>query len=206
MTAIATRPRPAPSPPDTGVRPRRWTRQEFHRATELGLFGPEERLELLDGEVLAKMTQNAPHALAILSAVEVLAAAFGAGNHVRPQMPLILDDESEPQPDVLVVAGTRFDYLASHPKPENVRLLVEVSDTTLRFDRGRKQRAYARAGVPEYWVLNLLHRQLEVYRNPAGSRYRSVTGYSEQETVTPLAAPHATLRVADLLPPPTGAG
>ncbi len=79
--------------------------------------------------------------------------------------------------------------------------MVEVSDTTLRLDRGRKQAAYARSGVREYWIINLLHRQVEVYRDPSGSRYRSVTVYSEQGVITPLTVPNVSVRVSDLLPP-----
>lgn len=82
-----------------------------------------------------------------------------------------------------------------------MRLLIEVSDTTLQFDRERKQEAYSQAGVTEYWILNLRDRQLEVYREPAGSRYQSVTVYGEHESVTPLAAPHSAVRVGYLLPP-----
>src|SRR5207244_2898413 len=122
----------------------------------LGLFRPEERLELLDGEILERMSpQKPPHAEGILGVVDALGPAFGPGYHVRPQLPLILDDGSEPEPDVAVVVGTRRDYGAESPRVAHVRLVVEVADTTLRFDRGRKQRAYARAGILEYWILNL---------------------------------------------------
>jgi Uma2 family endonuclease len=114
---------------------------------------------------------------------------------------VILSKWSEPEPDVSIVLGGPFDYLPEHPKAADVRLLIEVADTTLRFDRGRKRSAYARSDIPEYWIVNLPARQLEVYRDPVGSRYRSVTVHSEHEAVTPLAAPHAFVRVSDLLPP-----
>jgi Uma2 family endonuclease len=88
-----------------------------------------------------------------------------------------------------------------HPKSADVRLLIEVADTTLRFDRGPKRSAYARSRIQDYWIVNLLERQLEVYRAPAGARYRGVTVHSEHEAVIPLAAPDASVRVSDLLPP-----
>ena len=110
--------------------------------------------------------------------------------------------ESEPEPDAVVAPGTPFDYLAEHPKAVDAPLVVEVADTTLRFDRTRKRAAYARSGVREYWIINLLHRQVEVYRDPAGARYRSVTVYGEQEAILPLAAPHGSVRASELLPPP----
>jgi Uma2 family endonuclease len=191
-----------PAPPDTGIGPRRWTREEYYRAAELGLFRPEERLELLDGEIIRKMTQKPPHAVAVGQAADILAQAFGPDHHVRSQLPLILSNRSEPEPDAVVVPGARSDYLSEHPRAADSSLVVEVADTTLRFDRTRKRAAYARSRVREYWIINLLHRQIEVYRDPAGARYRSVTVYGEQETIAPLAAPHASVRVSDLLPPP----
>jgi Uma2 family endonuclease len=111
-----------------------------------------------------------------------------------------LNDGSEPEPDIAIVVGEEDRYDFDHPQPADIVLLVEVSDTTLRFDRGKKRSAYARAGIVEYWILNILKRQIEVHRDPRGSRYRSVTILHEQDTVSPLGAPHATVRVADLLP------
>jgi Uma2 family endonuclease len=207
MSATTIRPRLSPASPDKGIRPRRWTREEYYRAAELGLFRPEERLELLDGEILEKLTpQRERHAAVVGRTARLLAEAFGPGHHTRQQLPVILNDRSEPEPDVVVVPGTEFDYLSSHPTPSDLRLVVEVSDTTLRFDRGRKRAAYARAGILEYWILNLPERQLEVYRDPSGSRYRSVTVYGEQAAATPLAAPHVSVCAADFLPPAPAVG
>jgi Uma2 family endonuclease len=192
---------PHPEIEDTGVQPRRWTRKEYYRAADLGLFRPNERLELLDGEILKKMSpQKPPHAAGIELSARAVATAFGPAYSVRHQLPLTLSTWSEPEPDVLVVPGSPGDYGVSHPTAADARLLIEVSDTTLRLDRKRKQAAYARAGIPEYWILNLPARQLEVYRDPAGARYRSVTVYSDQEEVTPLATPQSVIRVGDLLP------
>jgi Uma2 family endonuclease len=201
ITVKARRPSLSPAPRGTGPRARRWTRAEFHRAAELGVFGPEERLELLDGEIFRKITQNEPHVYVVRRADRLLGALFGPGTHVRVQAPIILNDQSEPEPDVAVVTGGERDYLARHPAASDALLLVEVADTTLRYDRTRKGPAYARAGIREYWIVNLGNRQLEVYRDPSRSRYRTVLIYGADETVSPLAAPHATLRVADLLPP-----
>ena len=201
MSVTAVRPPSSSAPPDKGIRPRRWTRREYHRAAELGLFRPDERLELLDGEIIQKMAPGGPHAAVVSRTDRILAGAFGPGYHTRIQQPLILTNWSEPEPDVVVVPGTEFDYLPDHPKAADARLVAEVSDTTLRLDRGRKQAAYARPGVREYWIINLLHRQVEVYRDPSGSRYRNVTVYSEQGAITPLTAPDVSVRVSDLLPP-----
>jgi Uma2 family endonuclease len=203
MAITTVRPAQVPVDADEGWRPRRWTSDEFERAAELGLFRPEERLELLDGEIIEKMTQNEPHAAAVACATRLLLAAFGPEYHVRPQAPHRLDDLSRPEPDLQVLPGTEFSYLPGRPKPADVRLFIEVSDTTLRLDRGRKRAAYARAGITEYWILNLVERQLEVYRRPSRGRYRDEKIYKEGDTVSPLHAPDAVIRVADLLPPVT---
>jgi len=186
---------------DRGVRRRRWTREEYYRAWKAGVFGPEERLELLDGEILQKMTPLPPHATAMSKTAHALTAAFGPGYYARQQLPVTLTDQSEPEPDVLIVPGTPDDYAARHPGPGDARLLVEISDTTLRLDQGRKQRAYARSGILEYWIVNLPERRLQVYRDPAESGYRRVASFSEGESVAPLAAPGASVSVAGLLPP-----
>jgi Uma2 family endonuclease len=203
MSVTADRPRLSLAPPDTGIRPRRWTRDEYYRAAELGLFRPGERLELLDGEILSKMTpQKSPHAFGVTRAARMVGDAFGSGHYARQQLPLILNDRSEPEPDVVLVVGADSDYAHRHPEARDARLVVEIADTTLRFDRGRKRAAYARSGIPEYWIVNLPERQIEVYRDPSGSRYRSITLYGEGEAVAPLAAPLAAMPVRDLLPPP----
>ena len=129
----------------------------------------------------------------------------GAGWHVRGQSPIALDDESEPEPDIAVVSGSRRDYAAAHPAQPV--LLVEVADSSLSFDRHRKGSLYARARVPEYWIVNLIDRALEIHRNPQpaagavfGWRYTQIRRLSPDETVTPLGAPEARILVADLLP------
>ncbi len=187
------------------VRTRRWTRGEYDRLIERGVFGPEERLELIDGELLVREPQGSPHAVAVGLVQDALAKAFGRGWHVRNQSPVALDDASEPEPDVAVVRGARRDYREHHPaRPE---LIVEVAETGLRFDRRRKSGLYARAGVPEYWIVNLVDRVLEVYREPVrataarhGWKYRQVRLLKPPAAVSPLAAPAARVRVSDLLP------
>jgi Uma2 family endonuclease len=187
---------------DTGVQPRRWTRKEYYRAADLGLFRPNERLELLDGEILKKMSpQKPPHASGTQRTARALEGAFGPGYEVRRQLPLVLGNRSEPEPDLAVVPKLPDDYGAGHPTATDARLVVEVSDTTLRLDRTKKLPAYARAGIPEYWIRNLPARRLEGYRDPAGARYRSITFYSDQEEVTLLTAPQSSIHVGNLLPP-----
>jgi Uma2 family endonuclease len=193
---------------DKKYRPRRrgWTRQEYERATEVGLFGPEERLELIEGEVICKMPMNSPHATALRRCERRLTLVFAEGFDVRGQLPIALDDHNEPEPDVAVVVGSPDDYAQEHPT--TAVLIVEISDTTLAYDRGRKAGLYARAGIADYWIVNLVERFLEVHRQPAAMRgrplghgYQSILRLDATQTVTPLAALHTNIAVTDLLPP-----
>jgi Uma2 family endonuclease len=187
------------------ARTRRWTRAEYERLVELGVFRPGERLELVGGDLVVREPQGGPHATAVGLADDALRAAFGAGWIVRSQGPLALDDESEPEPDVTVVAGRRRDYRLVHPS--RPALVVEVAESSLAFDRDHKGSLYARAGVADYWIVDLPGRALEVHRDPApdarapfGWRYRTRRRFAGGDTVAPLAAPHALVAVADLLP------
>jgi Uma2 family endonuclease len=189
----------------TYPRTRRWTRAEYDNLIEKGAFNPGERLELVAGVLLVREPQGSPHATGIRLVAQALRAAFGQGWTVEPQLPLALDDESEPEPDVAVTAGGARDYLASHPA--RPALIVEVAESSLAFDRKDKGSLYARARVPEYWILNLNDHILEVYRKsgpdasaPLGWAYRSTQSLSARDHVTPLAAPTSRIAVADLLP------
>jgi len=194
---------------DTGVRPRRWTVEEYYRAAELGIFRPGEKLELIKGEVIQKMSpQEKPHAASIQRVARAMRNAFGDACDVRPQLPMTLPDATEPEPDVLVADRREDDYLDHHPMPAEVRLIVEISDTTLRYDQVKKAAVYAEAGLEDYWILNLKTRCLEVRREPAalpgapfGFGYKRLTIHTQEEQVSPLAAPAAVIRVVDLLPP-----
>lgn len=183
--------------PDT-VRRRRWTRLDYERVVECGGFGPEDRIELLDGELWEMTPQGSRHAGVCGLVTEALRTAFGEGVWARVQSPIALDEVSEPEPDIAVVRGTPRDYMAAHPS--QYLLLVEVSESTLSHDRGRKLAAYSRNGVPEFWLIDLVAERLEVYRDSSGSSYTSRVILGRGETVTPLNAPSSTIAVADLLP------
>ncbi|MCY3844580.1 MAG: Uma2 family endonuclease [Acidobacteria bacterium] len=176
----------------------RWTRDAYDRAVEAGVFGPDDRIELIDGQLLAMTPQGSRHAAIVSQAGEVLRDTFGGGYSVRTQCPLAVGDDSEPEPDLAVVRGRPLDYLAAHPT--TAILVVEVSDETLRRDRTVKQRLYARHGLPEYWILALPDACLEVHREPAATGYRSVTTLRAGDRIAPLARRGVEVAVADLLP------
>jgi len=196
-------PAPHAEEQEESLRPRRWTRAEYYRLGEAGFF-EDERVELLDGEIWTLPPQKTPHFSAVEASAEVLIALFGEGYTVRRQGPMTLDDGTEPEPDVLIVPGSRRDYEDHHPTPPEVCLLVEVSDSTLAKDRGKKANDYARAGIVEYWIVNLVDRQLEVFRDPAvlptGYGYKLRRVLLEADTIAPLSAPGRSVTVADLLP------
>lgn len=200
---VARRGPPAQPAPDP-VR-RRWSREEYYRLGEVGLLAPDERVELIEGEIFQMAPQGPSHSTGARSAQEALRAAFGPGFDVRPQMPLALGLASDPEPDLAVVRGSFRDYRTAHPTM--AVLVVEVSDTTLAFDRREKASLYARAGIPDYWIVNVLEQVVEVHRDPRPDPtmpfeygYAQITRHGAGDTLTPLAAPEATIPVAELLP------
>jgi Uma2 family endonuclease len=181
------------------------TRVRYDRLIEVGIFGPEDRVELLDGLLVAREPQGRRHAAVVVLVRAALERAFGPAYHVREEKPIALDEQSEPEPDVVVVPGQPRDYLDAHPS--RPVLLVEVAETSLPIDRLRKGGLYARGGIADYWVVNLIDEVLEVYREPVRApsgegdwKYESVRLLRRNAVVTPLAAPRARIRVATLLP------
>jgi len=179
------------------VKPRRWTREEYDRLNEQGVFQEGERLELIEGEILEMTPQNARHAATVTLVYGALDDALLAGYFIRGQLPLALSEDSEPEPDIAVVAGSARDYLEAHPT--TAALVVEVADSSLPFDRRRKLPLYARHRIPEFWLVNVESEQLEAYRKPMGE------AFLEQEILTRgdrISSPilREPVAVADLLP------
>ena len=187
------------------VKTHHWSRAQYDRLIEIGFFQPRDPIELIGGQLIVAEPQSSYHFTAIQAVEEVLRATFCPGWQVRGQGPVAHDDESEPEPDVAVVPGSFRDYAAEHPSLPV--LVVEVSQSSLGFDRDHKGSVYARAGLADYWILNLVDRVLEMYRDPVqdsaaafGWRYRSVESFGPEASVSPLALTGARIRVADLFP------
>jgi Uma2 family endonuclease len=181
-----------------------WTAEEFYRLADLGFF-LERRVELIEGVILERSPHSNYHSMALALTTDALRAAFGPGFWVRPLGSLDLTPISVPDPDLAVVPGSCFQ--PSLNNPTTALLIVEVSETTLAFDRHEKASLYARVGIADYWIVNLLDRHLEVRRNPVpdatarfGYRYGDETILLVGDFVSPLAAPNAQVAVADLLP------
>jgi Uma2 family endonuclease len=186
------------------VAPLRWTRDEYYRLAEDGYFAGK-RVMLIDGEVLTMAPHNEPHAWGVLNTQMALLTALGDQFSCRPQLPLNLGLSSDPEPDVAVVAGPRPRQPGPHPT--TALLVVEVSDSSLTYDTGDKASLYAAGGITDYWVVDLVHNRLVVFRDPKpdpaarfGHGYTSIRYLDRADSVAPLAAAASPIAVADLLP------
>ena len=184
---------------------RRFTVDEYHQMATAGVLSEDDQVELLEGWITPKMmTHNPRHDGSIDLLDEALREMLPTGWRIRTQSAISTVD-SEPEPDLVVVRGTSRDFLKRHPGPDVIGLVVEVADSSLERDRN-KRRLYARASIPTYWILNLIDRQLEVYRQPSGPAdepaYKEAT-ICKPGDETPVAfgqQPIGKVAVADLLP------
>ena len=181
---------------------RKFTREEYYRMAEAGILREEERTELIEGEIVTIPPASPEHAAQTMALYERVRGLFGRGYHVRVQSPLAFG-ESEPMPDLAVVKGKPADY--KHAHPTHAVLVIEVAHSSLPYDRTVKTSLYAKAGIPEYWIVDIEHRQLEVYREPIespdsafGYTYRVRMLLQPSDTIAPLARPNRTVRVGRL--------
>lgn len=176
-----------------------YTVEEYFGLVEAGQLDPDARVELLEGVVVEMSPQTPEHATCVRMIHKALEKVFDC--EIRACLPFIAGARSGPEPDVVVVPGTVDDYARRHPG--EALLVVEVSVSSLPVDRLSKSRIYSAAGVPEYWIANLVHGVLEVHRDPDPEArvYREMTTLSPRQSVSPLGAPKSSIPVADLLPP-----
>jgi Uma2 family endonuclease len=181
-----------------------WNRDEYIKMTGAGLF-EGRHVELIEGQVIEMSPMGSLHATAVALAGRALENAFGPGCFVRWQMPLDAGELSEPEPDIAVIQGSVRDFKESHPIM--ALLIVEVAETSLSYDRSAKASLYAKVGIPDYWIMNLADRQLEVHRRPAadasfpfGFGYADVKILVEGDFVSPLLTPTVKIAVSDLMP------
>ena len=186
-------------------RARRWSRVEYDRLIDLGMFEPSERLELLDGVLMVREPQGSRHAAGIRRVLAALHRALGDTWQIDSQLPIALDEASQLEPDVAVVPSDPSHYRDAHPA--RAVLIVEVADSSYRIDREYKASLYARAGIQECWIVDLAGQSLEGHRQPeaspdalSGWRYASIQTFRVPASVAPLIAPAIPITVADLLP------
>jgi len=179
---------------------RRWTVAEYHRMDELGLLGKEERVELIEGDIVTMAPIGSEHAGRLNYLVSVLGHDLYGKAVIAPQNPVMLSDSSEPQPDVAVLRWRDDYYRQHHPRPADVLLIVEVSDSTAKTDRRIKAPLYAHYGIPEYWLVDLPEQRLEIYRAPQENEYRQVTKHRTGK-VSLLMFPEVFIDLGMLFPP-----
>jgi Uma2 family endonuclease len=184
----------------TAPAPRLFSRDEFQHLVASGLFAAE-RVELIDGVVIVMSSQSTPHAATINRLNYQLMKLCGPDIYIRVQSPVALDDYNQPEPDLVLCSPDPLDYAEAHPRPEQIFLIIEVADASLRQDRQRKARLCARAGIPQYWVVDLGQRRVEVMTAPnrTAERYNRICTFRARQT---LALPQGQrIAVADILPP-----
>src|ERR1700689_1783764 len=185
-----------PSPFPSGPSRQRWTRAECASLDASGLLD-QQHLELVEGELIDKMGKNRPHVNGLSLMYAWLLRVFGE-RFVNPESPIDVSPEdnpsNEPEPDIVVLNRDLSHFRSANPGPQDLHLVVEVADTTLNFDLTTKAALYARAGIADYWVLDVSGRRLIVHRHPQSGKYMAILVYNEQENVAPLAAPHAMFK------------
>ena len=175
---------------------------EYHRMGEAGVFGPEERVELLDGMLIAMPPIGPAHAFSVLALSNILMAKLGGRALVNVQNPVVIGPTSEPQPDVVLLRPPLARYGKELPIAADALLVVEVADSSRAVDRGPKLLAYARAGVSELWIVDLAQNVVDVFTEPSGEDYTRRARAGRGDQLAPSAFPDALIAVADVLPPP----
>ena len=207
MTTQAKVPAASPAPAVAGAVPaftpqtRKFTVAEYYRMAEVGILGPDERVQLIEGEIIVMPPAGPGHADNVNEFNEVLAQYAPGRFRISIQNPVRLNDGSEPEPDVALLRRRPEGYGAAHPTPADVLLIIEVADSSLEYDRQVKAHIYGRAGIPETWVRNLPEDCIERFTQPGADGYSEHTVHHRGETLTPVALPDLELAVDDLLPP-----
>lgn len=188
-----------PNPLAGDLPQRRWSVDEYHRMIAAGILTSRDRVELLDGQIVEMVPQEPSHASTTSSFGNDFVLLFAGKAWVRQQLPITIAPNSEPEPDVAVVRIDPNRYRDRHPIPEDVYLLIEVSDSTLNYDRQRKAKVYAQANIPEYWVIDVNQRQVFVFREPQGDTYQIEEVLQIDAAIAPIKFPDVVIRLSHLL-------
>ena len=184
---------------DVEVVRRRFTVDEYHQMARAGILNEDDRVELIRGEIVHKMVIGSRHAACVARLNELLVARLRGRAILWPQNPLTILPDSEPEPDIILLRHRADFYAAELPGPDDVALLVEVADTSLRYDRRVKGLLYAEAGIREYWIVDLAGDAVEVFREPGPHGFQRTDRVGRGGTLTPLAFPDTPLAAADVL-------
>ncbi|MEG5031510.1 Uma2 family endonuclease [Microcoleus sp. AT3-D2] len=193
----------------TAVTAKRFSIAEYHRLGELGFFAPDDRVELIRGEIIIMAAKGTFHSVCNSLLLKKLYPLLEERAIVRGQEPIILSADSEPEPDVVIARNRSDNYLSSHPEPADVLLVIEVSDSTLKYDRRTKLSLYAESGISDYWILNLVDIQLEMHSEPyqkqrGGFDYRVKRVVLPNEVVVIPGFPDLSLDLSAVFPAQMG--
>ena len=186
---------------ETNLQLRLWTVEEYHRMNEAGIFAPNERVELLEGRIIWMIAKGTAHRSAVGRIDRLLQDCLKNRALICVQDPVKLNDRSEPEPDISVVKIDPLDYADHHPTPSEVYLIIEVADSSLKLDCETKAKAYSFSGIKDYWVLDVVKRELHIFRKPTIKGYESQIIFGEDEIVSPLEFPDLQVAISDMLPP-----
>jgi Uma2 family endonuclease len=204
MTTLKTLPDLEELPSAVIVSPinlKHWTVHDYYRMSDLGILDSSERTELIAGQIVLMTAKGTPHVITLQLLATNIQEQLGKSALIRTQDPIRLDNFSEPEPDLAIVTGTILDYAEHHPVPEDIYLVIEVADSTLKQDCEVKAKLYARSNIPEYWVVDIKNRQVRIFRDPTPTGYGSQLILTETHSVSPLAFPEIVLSIASILPP-----
>ncbi|HEV2124992.1 MAG TPA: Uma2 family endonuclease [Chloroflexota bacterium] len=179
--------------------PFQFTVDDYYRLAEVGILKPDDRVELIEGEIVRMSPIGSKHAATVERARRLFEGRLGDHVSVRSQNPVRLDRRSEPEPDLTLVRFRADYYAETHPTPRDVLLIIEVADTTLHYDRHVKALLYARAGIPEYWIVDLTGDAIEAHTEPSPDGYRVVRRYQRGERLSPQVLPEVELAVEEIL-------
>ena len=181
-------------------KPRLFNVDEYYAMADAGILAPDERVELIDGEIISISPIGDRHAYSVDELMELLLAQLRGRVRIRCQNPVRLSMDREIQPDVALLRLRDDSYLSGHPSPDDVLLMIEVSDSTLDYDRNVKLPMYAADGIPEAWIVNIPGRQVEAYSEPSDSGYLNRRVFGQGESVSPLAFPDVSIPVSRIVP------
>ena len=178
------------------------TVDEYHRMGEMGIFHPEERVELINGQIIKMSAKGTAHTASVKRSNELFNNLNNQAQFlVQIQDPIHLNDRSEPEPDVALLRIDPLYYADRHPTPADIYLVIEIADSSFRYDCEIKGRLYAEAGMADYWVLDVNNRQLHVFREPGNNGYQSEVILGEDATISPLQFPDLNITVSQMLAP-----
>jgi Uma2 family endonuclease len=176
-----------------------FTVDEYYRMAEAGILSRRQRTELINGEIIEMSPMKARHAAVVTRVNELFIPAVKGKALLRPQLPLRLNDFNEPEPDIVLLKPRQDSYASRHPGPSDVFLVVEIADSSLKYDRDVKLPLYATSRIPEVWIVDLRSDTLLVYRQPAGKTYKIALRYRESDRVSCLKFPQVEVGVDDIL-------